>query len=171
MKYSSIKGGHEWHLYNGAIVRLTDLDWSKGGRLYADVNVLTGDGAGALGGGRIELSNIRDRNTLAQDVSSRNGAKPQQWSDALLAIYTRLEQGHGVAEPFVPVDLSTRDEPGPVPFRVQNLLPEALATNIFGDSGQGKTTLASHLGLSVCTGKSGWDMGPSSALCSYWTGS
>lgn len=52
-----------------------------------------------------------------------------------------------------PVDLAALPEPGPFEFVVKDFIPRGYITNLYADSGQGKSYLALHLALCVMTGK------------------
>jgi len=56
-------------------------------------------------------------------------------------------------EPREPIDLATLPEPGPQEFVVEGFIPKGYITNLYADSGQGKSYLALHLSLSVITEK------------------
>ena len=151
MMYNPIPDGHEWAMENGATIRVKNLDRRPSGRVYANVQVLVE--GGVIGGGLTELSSVADRFRFAKDISSRNEAADFQiWMDALLGIYAAFEQGHDSGEIFNPVDLADFDEPEAIPDVVEGIIIEGETNNLFGDGGQGKSTVANFLGLCLSQG-------------------
>ena len=150
MMYTSIPNGHEWEMDNGATIRVKNLDRRRTGRVYANVQVLVEDGV--IGGGVTELSSVNERYKFAMDISNRNGAGIQMWVDALLSIYAALEKNHDSGENFNPVDLGDFDEPEAIPDIVEGIVVDGETNNLFGDGGQGKSTVANFLGLCLSRG-------------------
>lgn len=54
---------------------------------------------------------------------------------------------------FQPVDLAGKPEPKPLEYVVEGLVPVGETTNLFGDSGQGKSTVVCHMALCIVEGK------------------
>ncbi len=151
-QYDPIPRGYRGVLDNGAVLEVVDLDWTRKGHLYADVIVKTGADE-PLGSGKLQLSSTQDRYRLAQELASHNGSNPTDWANELLALWTVLDQERrDNAERFNPIDLSQFDEPEPVQDAWQNLLPAKMTSTLYGDSGQGKSTVVNGLAISMMMG-------------------
>jgi len=133
---------------------MTGLDWKRDGRLLCDVSVYTPEGTQVVGSGRVELSDVRRRFDLALDISKRNGSDVAVWNDALLSIYVAVDHQRKIAttDEFAPVEVYGIQEPPPLKFTVEKLLPRRMTTTFYGDSGQGKSTAANCLATCVATG-------------------
>jgi hypothetical protein len=154
VKYQDTQGGHRWELENGAAVQVTDVDWSMSGRVYAKAEVFAPGGDELVSAGLLELSDVRRRSELATDIAKRNGNDEGEWGDTLLAIYTALEERHraDTLDIFAPVELAAFEEPPQLKFTVERVAPQGMTTTMYGDSGQGKSTVASWLAMCVATG-------------------
>jgi len=141
-----IQDGYAWDADNGAKIAVTELEWSSTGRLYARVRV-TAEGL-EIAGGRMELSDSRYRLSLAQELSTHNGAKPAEWQSYLLSIYQTLDDLRiQRADKFAPVDLAVMAKPEPREYGIGGIQPVKTITNLYGDSGQGKTLTAHYMAL------------------------
>ena len=151
-QYDPIPRGYRGVLDNGAVLEVVDLDWTRKGHLYADVIVKTTAGE-PLGSGKVQLSSTQDRYRLAQELASHNGSNPTGWANELLALWTVLDQERrDNAERFDPIDLSQFDEPETVQDAWHNLLPSGLISTMYGDFGQGKSTVVDGLAISMTMG-------------------
>ena len=153
MVYEGIEGGHRWNLEGGSAIEVLDAAWSANGRLYANVKVVADDGESILGQGKIELSDVRSRTSLATELATRNGNNPQTWLDYLLNVYTLMDDlRRREREPFQPVSLADYDEPDPLRWVVDKLLPENMPSQMYGDGGQGKSTFLDHIATCIQMG-------------------
>ena len=154
MNYKRIEGGHRWELEGGTAIEVLDPAWSTTGRLYGNVRVIADDGESTLGGGQIELSDVRSRTQLANELATRNGSNPQTWLDYLLNIYTLMDdKRRSELEHFGPVNLAEFDEPDPLRWIVDRIVPENMPSQTYGDGAQGKTTLLDYMALCVQMGQ------------------
>ncbi len=167
MEHVTIPGGHRWELEDGSALEVLDTDWSQSGRLYVNLRSL-GEG-GFLGGGRLELSSSGERYKIAKEIASHNGANPQHWNDVLLSVWSSLdEQRRSGIERFAPVNLSEYDEPEPMRYTIENMVPELVTTEWFGDNGQCKSILVGAMATCIPMGFDfldlATDMGPTVIL-------
>jgi RecA-family ATPase len=89
------------------------------------------------------------------ELAADNGAQPDIWSDALLAAWDTLDRRHRASfEKFEPVDLSQFPDPTPLRDIWEGHITEGLISTLYGDSGQGKSTLVDGLATHVATGRS-----------------
>jgi len=154
MDYEQIPGGHRWNLDGGMTIEVLDPAWSASGRLYGQVKVIADDGMGVLGASQLELSDVGARTRLSQELANHNGSNPVTWADHLLAIYASLDdQRRSSLEHFGPVSLAEFDEPEPLRWIVDKIVPENMPSQIYGDGAQGKSTLLDYLALCVQMGQ------------------
>jgi hypothetical protein len=140
-------------LDNGAVLEFHDLFWTPTGRLFCQVIGYAPDGS-IIGNSKVEMSNSGDRYRVAQEFASHNGARPDIWAGALLAAWHTLDQERRSDKAaFAPVDLSQFDDPPPMMDIWQGLITEGLIATMYGDSGQGKSTIVDGLATSISLGK------------------
>jgi hypothetical protein len=140
-------------LENGAILEFHDLSWTPTGRLFCQVIGYAPDML-AIGSSKVEMSNSSDRYRVAREFSSHNGAKPDIWADALLSAWLTLDEQHrSQRAAFAPVDLSQFEDPPSLGDVWQGLITSKLIATLYGDSGQGKSTLVDGLATSISLGR------------------
>jgi RecA-family ATPase len=99
------------------------------------------------------MSASRGRYQVAQEIAAHNGAKPDIWSDALLAVWHSLdEQRRDAAERFTLEALSEEEEPGPLEFIWDPFIPVGFPSNIYGDGGASKSTTMMALSAAITQG-------------------
>jgi hypothetical protein len=139
-------------LENGATLEFHDLFWTPTDHLFCRVIGYAPDGS-VIGSSKVEMSNSGDRYRVAREFSSHNGAQPDIWADALLSAWLTLDEQHRSQRPtFSPVDLSLFDDPPPLVDVWQGLITSGLIATLYGDSGQGKSTLVDGLATSISLG-------------------
>jgi hypothetical protein len=141
-------------LDNGAVLEFYDLNWTASGKLFCLVIGRAPDG-GLIGESKVEMSDSASRNRVSQELASRNGNNPSMWNDALLsAFHTLDEQRRAAAEKFEPTDLSQFPDPPPPQEIWGGHITEGLISTVYGDSGQGKSTIVDGLATCIATGRS-----------------
>jgi hypothetical protein len=144
----------QFPLDDGAVIEFRDLSWTPNGRLFCQVVTFAPDES-ILGDSKCEMSSSASRYKVAQELAGHNGAKPGRWADALLAAWHSLdEQRRDAAEKFDPVDLSQFPDPPPLREIWESHITEGLISTLYGDSGQGKSTIIGGLATSVAIGRS-----------------
>ena len=100
------------------------------------------------------MSEARSRSQAANEFAAHNGAVPDVWKEALLAVFETLDQQHRAERTvFAPVDLSQFDDPPPLVDLWQGLITSGLISTCYGDSGQGKSTIVDGLATCVSLGR------------------
>jgi hypothetical protein len=141
-------------LDNGAIMEFHDLSWTANGRLFCQVIGFAPDGS-IIGNSKAEMSSSQARYRVAQELAGHNGANPDIWNDALLAAWHTLDQGHrDASEKFGPVDLSQFPDLPPLREIWEAHITEGLISTLYGDSGQGKSTIVDGLATCIAVGGS-----------------
>ena len=136
-------------LDDGVVLEFRDLTWTPSGRLFCQVVTFAPDGA-ILGNSKVEMSSSASRYKVAQELASHNGAKPDYWSDVLLAAWHSLDQvRRDVAEKFSLESLEKEEEPGPLEFLWNPFIPVGFPSNIYGDGGTSKSTTIMGLCVSI----------------------
>jgi hypothetical protein len=140
-------------LGNGAILEFHDLSWTPTGRLFCQVIGYAPDGS-IISNSKAEMSSSQSRYKVAQELAGHNGAKPDVWNDALLASWHTLDQEHrSAAEQFQITHLADRDEPGPLEFVWDPLMPVGFPSNVYGDGGASKSTTMMGLAVAITQGQ------------------
>lgn len=135
-------------LENGAILEFHNLSWTTSGRLFCKVTGYAPDN-GIIGSSKVEMSDSASRYKVAQELASHNGAQSSIWADALLGAWHSLDQAHqDDAEKFTLTSLENEEEPGPLEFVWNPLMPVGFPSNVYGDGGASKSTMM--MGLAVC---------------------
>jgi hypothetical protein len=144
-------------LDDGTIIEFRDLSWTPTGRLFCQVVTFAPDES-ILGNSKCELSSSQSRYKVAQELAGHNGAKPDIWADTLLAAWHTIdEERRENAEKFDPADMSQFPEPPPLRDIWESHITEGLISTLYGDSGQGKSTLVD--GLATCIAHGGSFLG------------
>ena len=139
-------------LENGASLEFHDLLWTPTGRLFCQVVAYAPDGS-ILANSKTELSRSDSRYKVAQELASHNGNNVQHWSDALLEAWHLLDrQRRDSAEKFEIKSLVDREEPGPLEFVWDTLIPAGFPSNVYGDGGASKSTTAMGLAVAITQG-------------------
>jgi biotin operon repressor len=139
-------------LDNGAILEFHDLFWTNSGRLFCKAIGYAPDGS-IIGNSKVEMSSGQARYRLAQEFAAHNGARPDIWADSLLAAWHTLdEERQTSAEKFTLESLEGEEEPGPLQFVWNPLIPEGFPANIYGDGGASKSTTVMGLSVAITQG-------------------
>jgi hypothetical protein len=142
-------------LDNDAVLEFRDLNWTPAGKLFCQVVAFAPDESVLANSRSVEMSSSRGRDQVAQELANHNGAKPDFWADALLSAWHTLDQEHrDAAEKFEPVDLSEFPDPPPLREIWESHITEGLISTLYGDSGQGKSTLVDGLATCIAYGGS-----------------
>lgn len=147
----------------------------RSGDIVGEVSVAYGaDGTrshdGILHTGKMNMSSVQARSTLARYLNDRAGAaNGPDWADLLEDFCGRVlrteRSGRGV------VRVGDRPERIAPRFQLDPILPWRKTTTFFGAGGTGKSTLAVAVGVSVQTGISvvpGWSASPTNVLYLDW---
>ena len=87
------------------------------------------------------MSSAKARYSIAQELARHNGAHPNSWADELLAVWHTLDLQHREStEPFALKSLADQEEPGPLEYVWDDLIPTGFPSNCYGDGGASKST-------------------------------
>lgn len=140
-------------LDNGARLEFQDILWTPTGRLFCKVVGYAPDGT-IICNSKTEMSKSADRYRVAQELAGHNGARPDVWADALLSSWHSLDQDHqATAEKFQISPLVDHEEPGPLRFVWNPLMPVGFPSNVYGDGGASKSTTMMGLAVAITQGR------------------